>query len=373
VTIRILHIADAHLGAPLASFGEYARQRRADQEAAFRRAIDAAIRERVHAVVIAGDLFDTFRPDAEAVNLARGELARLRHAGIPVFGVPGTHDAMSWAECVYRTETLPFHRFFTDPRFDEPATLEIGGVPLTVYGIAYDRQRSGRGWDSLARRRPDGIHVALVHAACRFAPDWPIGPDDLPFEERELAGFGMDYVALGHYHNLRVFRDGERVLGAYSGSLEGRDWTEAGPRHALLVEWDAAGPPTRITPVAVHSRMLEEREVDVSGLQDHAEIADAIRAACPPGPLWSVTLVGEPEGVIRTRDLESELAAAYDYVRIRDATTLARSHVVTERIEEETVRGEFFRRLVAAREGALVERDRAVADRALKLGLRVFG
>lgn len=373
MTIRILHIADAHLGAPLANFGEYARQRRIDQEMAFRRTIDAAIRERVHAVLLAGDLFDTFRPDTEAVNLARGELARLRHAGIPVIGVPGTHDAMSWAECVYRTETLPFHRFFTDPTFGEPATLEIGGVPLTVYGIAYDRERSGRGWDTLARGREDGIHVALVHAACRFVPDWPIGLDDLPFDERELAGFGMDYVALGHYHNLRVFRDGDRVVGAYSGSLEGRDWTETGARHALLVEWEAAGPPSRITPIPVHSRMLEERDVDVTGLGDHAAFAEAIRAACAPGPLWLVTLVGEPEGVIRPRDLESELGPAYDHIRIKDGTTLARSHVLTQRVEEETVRGEFFRRLMAARDAADGERERAVADRALKVGLRVFG
>ena len=37
------------------------------------------------------------------------------------------------------------------------------------------------------------------------------------------------------------------------------------------------------------------------------------------------------------------------------------------------VRGEFFRRLVAERERAPGERDRRVADRALKLGMRVLG
>lgn len=371
--IRILHIADVHLGAPLANFGDYAHRRRAEQEAAFRRAIDVAIAEEVHAVLVAGDLFDTFRPDPEAVNLVRAELGRLRHAGIPVFGVPGTHDSLAWVECVYRKETLPFHRFFAESSFAEPSTLEIGGVPLTVYGIAYDRERSGRGWDSLARARGEGIHVALVHAACRVVPDWPIGPDDLPFDEGELEAFGMDYVALGHYHNLRVFRAGERVLGAYSGSVEGRDWTESGARHVLLVEWEAAGSPPRVTPIPVHTRLLEEAEVDVSGLSDLDEIAELVRAACEPGPLWSVTLVGEPEDVVRRRELEARLAPAYDHLRIRDATTIARSHVLAERLDEETVRGEFFRRLTAARERVVGERERAVAERALKIGLRVFG
>lgn len=371
--IRILHLADAHLGAPLANFGDYAELRRAEQEAAFRRAVDTALGERVQAVLVAGDLFDTFRPDAATVNLARTELGRLRHAGIPVFGVPGTHDSMAWPECVYRREPLPFHRFFTEPTFEEPSTLEIEGVALTVHGIAYDRERSGRGWDSLARRGPEGVHVALVHAACRVVPDWPIGPDDLPFDEGQLASFDMDYVALGHYHNLRVFREGERVVGAYPGSLEGRDWTECGPRHALLVEWDDPQVPPRVTPVAVHTRLLEEREVDASGLAETAEIAAAVREACEPGPLWSVTLVGEPETVVRRRDVEAELAPAYDHVRVRDATTLARSRLLAERIEEETVRGEFFRRLVVARDRSRSERERAVAERAVKLGLRVFG
>lgn len=371
--IKILHLADVHLGAPLANFGDYAGRRRSDQEAAFRRAVDLAVRERVHAVLIAGDLFDTFRPDAETMNLARTELGRLREAGIPVLAVPGTHDSLAWADCVYHKESLPFHRLFTDPTFDEPAILEIGDVPLTVYGIAYDRERSGRGWHSLARREERGIHVALVHAACRVAPDWPIGPDDLPFDEAELGELGMDYVALGHYHNLRLFKKGKRIVGAYSGSLEGRDWTEIGPRHALLVVWDSAQDAPRVIPLPVHSRLLEACEVDVTGLSDQEAILDAVRAACEPGPLWRVTLVGEPEVVIRPGELEAELAASYDYARVRDATILSKSHLLSDRLEEETVRGEFFRRLSKVRAGARDERERAVAERALKIGLRVFG
>jgi exonuclease SbcD len=371
--IKLLHIADVHLGAPLANFGDYAERRRGEQEAAFRRVVDLALREHVDAVLIAGDLFDTFRPDANTVNLARAELGRLRQAGIAVFGVPGTHDSLAWAECVYRKEALPFHHLFTDPTFAEPATLDVADVPLTVYGIAYDRERSGRGWDSLARRGKQGIHVALVHAACRMLPEWPIAPDDFPFDEAELGELGMDYVALGHYHNLRLFKKGKRVVGAYSGSLEGRDWTETGPRHALLVTWESARHAPRVTPVPVHTRALEACEVDVTGLSDTEAILDAVREACEAGPLWRVTLIGEPEVLVRPRELEAELAGAYDHVRVRDATTVSKSHLLSERIEEETVRGEFFRRLIRVGAGARDERGRAVAERALKIGLRVFG
>lgn len=369
--VRVLHMADVHLGARLANFGPYAETRRQEQAAAFGRAIDVALAERVHAVLIAGDLFDTYRPELADVNLARRELGRLREAGIQVFAVPGTHDSLSYAACVYRTEPLPLH-LFTDPRFGVPATLEIGGVRVAIHGIAYDPERTGAGWDLLARSAPDGIQIALVHAACRFNPEWPIGPEDLPFAPEDLGGLAMDYVALGHYHNVHVFRAGERVLGAYSGSLEGRDWTETGDRHVLVVEWERPDRPPAVRPVAVHSRRVDAREVDVSGLADQEAIAAAVAAACDPTVLWRVVLTGEPEVVPQPETIEAALAPRFLHLQVRDETTLASSHRVAERCEEETVRGEFFRRLVAARERATDERARAVADRALKLGLKVL-
>lgn len=371
MSVRIVQIADVHLGAPLENFGEYARQRRSEQEAAFRRAVDAALEARAQVVVIAGDLFDTFRPEPAAVDLARRELGRLEEAGVKVFGVPGTHDSLSYSECVYHTESLPFHRLFTDPTFEDPATLEIGGVPVVVHGIAYD-PRVGAGWETLSRTREDGIHVAVVHAACRFNPDWPIAEEDLPFREEDLPGFGMDWIALGHYHDLRVFESGGRPVGAYSGSVEGRDWTETGPRHVLLVEWDDPSGPPRVAPIEVHTRVTDVREVDVSGAPDEAAMVAAVESACDPDRLWKTTLVGEPEVVPRPGSIAATLAPRYGHVRVEDATTLIESHVLDQRLEEETVRGEFFRRLVARREAA-GGREAVVVERALKIGLRTFG
>lgn len=372
MSVRLVHIADVHLGAPLANFGEYARQRRAEQEEAFRRAVDAALEARAHVVTIAGDLFDTFRPEPATVNLARRELGRLKEAGVKVFAVPGTHDSLAYAGCVYHHETLPFHHFFDRPTFEQPASLEIEGVPLVVYGIAYDPRRTGSGWDTLSRTAEEGIHVAVVHAACRFNPEWPIAEEDLPFREEDLAGLGMDYVALGHYHDLRIFESEGRVVGAYSGSIEGRDWTETGPRHVLVVEWSEPGIAPTVHPVEVQSRRLERCRVDVSGASDETEIVAAVESRCDPERLWQVTLVGEPEVVVRPEAVEATLASRYGHVRIEDGTTLVTSHVLAERREEETVRGEFFRRLSERRE-SVDGREAEVAERAIKLGLRVFG
>lgn len=373
MSLKVLHLADVHLGARLSNFGHYAEQRRQEIEGAFRRAIDVAIERDVQLVVIAGDLFDSRNPERETVNVARRQLARLREAGIRSFGVPGTHDSLAFADSVYRRENLPFDHFFTGPDFTDPVEFKVDGHSVTVYGIAYDREQTTDGWRSLARRHTEGIHIAIAHAACQDHPGWSIPADDLPFAPDDLQRLALDYVALGHYHNLRFFHRGERVVGAYSGSVTGRNWKETGKRHVVLIEWEGAGSPPAVTAVPIQARMLETGEIDVGDLPDSVAIANAIREACESSSIWRVTLTGDPDFVPSAEAIVAELEARYGYIEVHDATTLVTSRLLAERREEETVRGEFFRRLLDARERADDERSRAVVDQAIKLGVEVFG
>lgn len=374
MTVKIVHLADAHLGGPMERFGDYAATRRQERDQAFRRAVGVALEERAHAVVIAGDLFDTWSPDAAARNLAAGELARLREAGIPVLGVPGLRDSLTYRDSVYRVESLPFHHFFTGRSFADPVALEVDGVRVTFYGVAGDPDRQEGVWESLERRDGEGIHVAIAHAARRSDREGTAaGPEALPFDEEDLVRSGMDWVALGHDHDHVVFEAEGGPVGAYPGSIEGIDWSETGPRYVLVVTWEEAGAPPEVRPVEVHSRALDTAGVDVTGISDQTGIAEAVRAACDPAGLWSVTLTGEPETVPRPRQIEAELEAVYGHLVIRDGTTLVGSRILHERCEEETVRGEFFRRLASGHAGTEEGRAREVADRAIKVGLRVFG
>jgi len=57
--LRLLHTADVHLGARHADLGTQAAAQRERQFDAFRATVDLAIAEKVDAVLIAGDLFDS--------------------------------------------------------------------------------------------------------------------------------------------------------------------------------------------------------------------------------------------------------------------------------------------------------------------------
>src|SRR5690554_1785321 len=87
--MRILHTADWHLGKRLDDFPRLEEQREVMEEIC-----EIAEREAADVVLVAGDLFDTFNPPTEAVDLLYRTLKRLTAGGRrPVIAIAGNHDS----------------------------------------------------------------------------------------------------------------------------------------------------------------------------------------------------------------------------------------------------------------------------------------
>lgn len=87
--MKILHTSDWHLGKRLENFS-----RLEEQQAVLQEICDIANRENVDAVLVAGDLFDTFNPPTEAVDLFYKTLKTLSNNGKrPVIAIAGNHDS----------------------------------------------------------------------------------------------------------------------------------------------------------------------------------------------------------------------------------------------------------------------------------------
>ncbi|MGB3077169.1 MAG: exonuclease subunit SbcD, partial [Chitinophagales bacterium] len=87
--MRILHTADWHLGKRLENFS-----RLAEQEEVLEEICNIAQEQQVDAVLIAGDLFDTFNPSTEAVELFYRTVKRLANNGArAVVAIAGNHDS----------------------------------------------------------------------------------------------------------------------------------------------------------------------------------------------------------------------------------------------------------------------------------------
>lgn len=85
--MKFLHTSDWHIGKTLKG-----RSRLAEQAAVLKEIVNIAIDEAVDAVLIAGDLYETSAPSAEAQRLVVHTLIELRKTGAEVIAMAGNHD-----------------------------------------------------------------------------------------------------------------------------------------------------------------------------------------------------------------------------------------------------------------------------------------
>src|SRR5689334_21764985 len=87
--MKILHTADWHLGRRLEG-----RSRHDEQSRVLDEICDIAAEEDVDAVLIAGDIFDSYNPPAESESLFYSTMTRLSDGGrCAVIVIAGNHDS----------------------------------------------------------------------------------------------------------------------------------------------------------------------------------------------------------------------------------------------------------------------------------------
>jgi len=234
---RFVHTADVHLDMPFASKSPELRRLLADSlRRSFERAVDLAIGERVHAFLIAGDLFQKRDPSIAAETFLLAQMRRLSAAGIHVFYCTGNHDPLRAAAGARRIEWPEGVEVFLE---GVPARRDVlapdGRLVARVTGAGHEGPAVG---ENLAARFPAVSgplpEVALLHASIEGVGD--LAPDDryAPCATRDLRGKGYDYWALGHVHKRSAPLNDPPAH--YSGSPMGLDRTETGEKGALLVE-----------------------------------------------------------------------------------------------------------------------------------------
>lgn len=339
--IRLLHTADLHLGAPFPSLGEKAGARQAAFLKTFERLLTAAIKNEVDLFLVAGDLFDSPRPDAALVGRVQAGLKRLADRGIIPVLLPGTHDNVVAADAVYRRETFP-GIVLADPAVETPVALQVRGNSVFLYGFAYRSSASSGALSGMVRRAADGVHIGLLHGSRQGSPEWEYRRKDLPFTLASLRQWGLDYVALGHYHGFEVLEEEGRVWACYPGSPEGKRFGENGPRHAALVTVAAGG--AQVEKMAVNTLTLEEKALDLAGCETLEQAVEGVRAFGRADLLLRLGLTGIVESPLDLDLLQARCEDAFFHLELADRTRLFDSGFAARIEAEETVRGVFVRR-----------------------------
>ena len=303
--IRILFIADTHLGYDLPVRTRIERRRRGhDFLANYATALQPALDGEVDLVVHGGDVFNRSRVPTSVAWQAFAPLARIADRGIPVFVVPGNHER----------GRIPQIRFAQHTRihlFDRPRTFvaEVRGKRVAVAGFPSERTNvrtkfvdlvAGTGWTAVSadarllclHQCVEGATVGPANFTFSTAPD-VIRARDIP------AGFSA--ILSGHIHRHQVLtRDlrGASIAAPvlYPGSIERTSIAEAdeekgfmtvdvvcedGVGSASRIEWRFHGLP---------ARPIVRREIAMDSIGD-GSLEAAVRTIIAESPADSVLTI----------------------------------------------------------------------------------
>jgi len=233
---RFIHCGDLHLGAPFQyAMGMSRHVDRAVAEAtyeAFNNIIEIAVRERVNAVVISGDVYNSEDHNLEAqVRFVRA-MYRLWEAHIPVYMVQGNHDpAESWRAGLSMPDNVHVFSDTQVQRFPLMVNnIEVGGV----YGIScgHGNEQSNFAAQYKAFER-DEFSLAVMHGTVGSSVGSEHHDVTGPCNLTDIMQGAMDYWALGHIHKSQVISEDPMVV--YAGNPQGLHRKESGAKGCYMV------------------------------------------------------------------------------------------------------------------------------------------
>lgn len=364
--VRILHLADLHLGWQPRFLGAKAAARQQERDRLLTRAVELVLNEEpVDVVIIAGDLFETHTPPQPLVESVLADLDKLVAAGVQLITVPGNHDEITYADSVYREQSARWPGILIqNPMPDHVASFDVKGTPVHVYGLAYTGglTRLQPPLTDFPRLDEQGVHVAVFHGSL----DWDAGERSLPLSSEALARAGYDYVALGHIH-LHEVHDVGRGKAVYAGATEGKSFSDTGTGAFCFTRLSGGEAHVELQPVDVRS--IAEKRVDVTDLEDADAIAERAAAEADGEAIVRVRLVGAAMAPLSTDVLAERLRDLYYYVEVVDETTLLDADIIAALAKEPTVRGQFVRRMQEGLAAATDEKERMRWQGALRRGL----
>ncbi len=344
--MRLIHTSDWHLGRML-----HGEDLLPHQAAFLDWLLAQAISAQVHAVVVAGDIYDRAVPPVDAVAVLDHALRGFARAGIQLLLTSGNHDsAVRLGFGASLSELAGVHLRTSVDDLARPVVLADEHGEIAVYGIPYllpdavmTDLRAERSHESVlaaatALIRADaagrGIHRTVVAAHAFVTGALPSDSE----RDLRVGGIGdapatvfagLSYVALGHLHGQQnvAAPDGEtQARIRYSGSPLAFSFSERNHRKSVtLAEIDETGAVTTTLLEAPVPRALRQvrGRLDELLARDDAELAeswvkvvltDPTRPASPMERLrqrWPHTLVLDfaPEGELASGPAELRAVA----------------------------------------------------------------
>ena len=267
--MKILHTADWHAGRQLHGIDRTGEIREVLQEI-----VELAKTHAVDLILVAGDIYDSKNPGAEAEAAVYDFFKSLGQAGIPSVVIAGNHDSPSRLDAVSHLLELARVYVIGHPRvssqggvFDLPIgneTARIAALPfvserrIVKVGELLDAdpgqwlEKYQQGMRKLIQNltasfNSDLVNLMLMHTTMHGAT---LSQSEYVFHCTEAYALNADvlpekanYIALGHIHKSQAIEGFAENAGRYSGSILQLDFGEQGDdKFVYLLEAKAAKP-----------------------------------------------------------------------------------------------------------------------------------
>lgn len=270
MAFRFVHMADLHLDTPFVGDPEHRDALRRLQGDAFRAAVDLALEEAVHAVIVSGDLADGENLSYATALMIHEGFSRLLQAGIAVIYAHGNHDPAS------AMGRLALPRGVTVFSSMDPECITVydrDDRPVgQVVGVGYEKNYEPE--FPLMRFPARGLLPMVGVAHTQLTDMAGAGTGYAPVSARSLLMLGYDYWALGHIHQHTA--PDPRVV--YAGALAGRDYGETGEKGVLLVEAEARAVPRRVFYPLSRTGFWDETAPDMTACTALPALTDLLAA-----------------------------------------------------------------------------------------------
>ncbi len=292
--MKLIHCSDIHLDAAMSALKDEkkAEERRNEILLTFVRMVRYAAKNDVKAILIVGDLFDSIRINPATLDIV--EKCIIGNPSIDFYYTAGNHEKEAFLKAL---EDIPrnlktFDRTRTY-RYDEGITISCVSDPSEL--------------DLL----PSDYNIVLYHGTIR---------------PNAWAHKNIDYLALGHYHELREGSLGSRGRFCYSGCLEGRGFDECGEKGFVRLNIENGS----LEPVFMQAskRTVHEIRVDVSEAEGTGDADSLIsgeigKRGIPADDLIKIVLTGVAKSEINTGFLLKKYEEDFYAVHIVDDTSIA--------------------------------------------------
>lgn len=240
--MKILHMADVHLGAEPDKDKPWGEGRSKLQWNAFAQTVETAEQQQVDLVLIAGDLFhrQPLKKELKEVNYILSQLTKAK-----VVIMAGNHDYLS-RNSFYRSFSWNENIFFL--KSEQMECISFPELGANVYGFSYEHREIRENRYCNLKKQGNGYHILLAH-----------GGDEthVPISLRQLKEMEFDYIAMGHIHKPQQLQENRIVM---AGALQPLDCNDTGPHGFWITELKKGAASTAFYPI----RGCEYMEIEIA-------------------------------------------------------------------------------------------------------------